>query len=53
MIYLMNLFLLSLMLVLASPQITFADFGADLLANITNFAHWIVYLADRFARGAG
>ena len=32
-IYLMNLLLLSVMLILASPQITFAGFGADLLAK--------------------
>jgi len=38
-IYLMNLLLLSIMLVLASAQITFADLGADLLTNIGHFAH--------------
>jgi hypothetical protein len=47
-IYLMNLMLLSVMLILASPQITFAAFGADLLTNIGNFSHWLVDLADRF-----
>jgi hypothetical protein len=41
-IYLMNLLLLSVMLILASPQITFSSFGADLLANLGNFAQWIV-----------
>jgi hypothetical protein len=46
-IYLMNLILLSVMLVLASTQITFADFGADLLTNISNFSHWIVDLFTR------
>jgi hypothetical protein len=51
-IYLMNLILLSVMLVLASPQITFAGFGADLLMNIGNFSHWVVDLFDRFTRGA-
>jgi hypothetical protein len=51
-IYLMNLFLLSVMLVLASSQITFATFGADLAANIGNFSHWIVDLVERFSRGA-
>jgi hypothetical protein len=40
--------LLSVMLILASPQITFAAFGADLLTNIGNFSHWLVDLADRF-----
>jgi len=51
-IYLMNLLLLSMLLVLASPQITFAAFGADLLANISNFAQWIVDLGQRFDPGA-
>jgi hypothetical protein len=43
-IYLMNLLLLSVMLILASPQITFASFGADLLANLGNFADWMIEL---------
>jgi hypothetical protein len=43
-IYLMNLLLLSVMLILASPQITFASFGADLLTNLSNFAQWMVEL---------
>ncbi|HXM73905.1 MAG TPA: hypothetical protein VN904_01420 [Chthoniobacterales bacterium] len=51
-IYLMNLLLLSVMLILASPQITFASFGADLLTNISNFSNWVVDLFDRFAQGA-
>jgi hypothetical protein len=51
-IYLMNLFLLSVMLVLASSQITFATFGADLATNIGNFSHWIVDLIERLSRGA-
>jgi hypothetical protein len=41
-IYLMNLLLLSAMLILASPQITFAAFGADLLTNLGNFANWLI-----------
>src|SRR6184192_2200620 len=49
-IYLMNLLLLSVMLVLASPEITFADFGADLLTNLSNFSQWIVNLSQGFAR---
>jgi len=51
-IYLMNLLLLSVMLILASPHITFAAFGADLLTNIGNFAQWIIDLGDRFNQGA-
>jgi hypothetical protein len=51
-IYLMNLLLLSIMLVLASPQISFADFGADLFINVTNFAHWIVDLSQHLVHAA-
>ena len=51
-IYFMNLVLLSVMLILASPQITFASFGTDLVANIANFSHWIVDLFKRFTLGA-
>jgi hypothetical protein len=40
-IYLMNLVLLSVMLVLASSRITFADFGRELGRNLEKFAHWI------------
>jgi hypothetical protein len=51
-IYLANLILLSVMLVLAARQITFADLGADLVTNITNFSHGVVDLFERFSRGA-
>jgi len=44
-IYLMNLLLLSVMLILASPHITFAGFGADLLTNLANFTQWIIELS--------
>jgi hypothetical protein len=40
-IYLSNLLLLCLMLVIASPKITFAGFGTDLLNNIGNFSEAI------------
>jgi hypothetical protein len=46
-IYLMNVLLLSVMLILASPQITFAGFGADLLTNLAGFARWIFDLFQR------
>jgi hypothetical protein len=49
-IYLMNLLLLSVMLILASPQITFAGFGTDLLANLGNFSTWLVDLFQQFVR---
>jgi hypothetical protein len=42
-IYLMNLLLLSIMLVLASSQITFADLGTDLLANVGHFGRWVSF----------
>jgi hypothetical protein len=48
-IYLMNLLLLSAMLIFASPEITFAAFGADLLTNLSNFSQWVFDLFDRFA----
>jgi hypothetical protein len=51
-IYLINLVLLSVMLVLAARQITFLAMGTDLLTNISDFSHWIVYLCERFNRGA-
>jgi len=51
-IYLMNLLLLSVMLILAARQMTFADFGADLITNIVNFSHRAVDLFERFNRGA-
>ena len=43
-IYLMNLFLLSTMLIVASPQITFASFSGDLVTNLGNFAQWLMQL---------
>ena len=43
-IYLMNLILLSVMIVLASSQITFASFGRDLLENTATFSHWLTHL---------
>jgi hypothetical protein len=43
-IYLMNLALLSVMLVLASSQITFADLGREFAANADKFARWVTSL---------
>jgi hypothetical protein len=40
-IYLMNLALLSVMLVLASSQITFADLGGEFIANADKFVYWL------------
>jgi hypothetical protein len=46
-IYLMNLALLSVMLVLASSQISFADLGRELIANVDKFAYWLSALFPR------
>jgi hypothetical protein len=43
-IYLMNLLLLSVMLVLASSQITFADLGKDFVVNADKFVRWLTTL---------
>lgn len=51
-IYLMNLLLLCAILILASPQTSFAGFGADLVRNASNFAQTVVGLGQRFHRGA-
>jgi hypothetical protein len=51
-IYLMNLILLSILLVVASPQISFADFGAEVGENATAALNGIGTLAERFVRGA-
>jgi len=40
-IFLMNLALLSVMLVLASSQITFSDLGREFVANAEKFTNWI------------
>src|SRR5438132_258618 len=50
-IYVMNLLLLSILLVIASPQITFASFGADLVENLRSFSEWVGGLMNHFTRG--
>ncbi|CAN5698608.1 hypothetical protein BH20VER1_BH20VER1_11570 [soil metagenome] len=52
-IYLMNLVLLSVMLVVASAQISFGDFATEIGANVGAVLDWMGGLFDRFARGAG
>jgi hypothetical protein len=51
-IYLMNLIVLSILLVLASKQITFADFGAEFGENVNRVLGFLGTLIDRFSRGA-
>jgi len=45
-IYLLNLLLLCAMLILASPHLTFASFGRDLVANIATFSQKIFDFAS-------
>ena len=45
-IYLINLILLSTLLIIASPHLTFASFGHDLMRNLENFSHALVKLAQ-------
>ncbi len=49
-IYGMNLILLSALLIIASPEITFASFGADLVANLRVFSEWLGGFMNQFAR---
>ena len=50
-IYLMNLVLLTVMLILASPQITLVGFGRDLLINLGGFAEWVGAVTNQFRQG--
>ncbi|MDQ2918907.1 MAG: hypothetical protein M3R10_03400 [Verrucomicrobiota bacterium] len=50
-IYLMNLILLSVMLIVASPHITFANFGAEIGENVGRFFDGLAALFERFAQG--
>ncbi len=50
-IYLMNLIVLSVMLVLASPNITFANFGNEVVRNVANFSHTVVTFFNRLSHG--
>lgn len=51
-IYLMNLVLLCVMLIIASPHISFASFGADLARNLAAFSQWVGDLVEKFVQGA-
>jgi hypothetical protein len=51
-IYLMNLTLLIVLLVVAARQVTFLALANDFIANTSNFAQWVVYACQRFARGS-
>jgi hypothetical protein len=49
-IYLINLVLLAAMLIIASPHLTFGDFGTDIVRNIANFSHAVVQFCETFSR---
>src|SRR5436305_2872955 len=51
-IYLLNLVLLCVMLIVASPHITFVSFANDLGINLGHFSQWVGDLADKFVQGA-
>jgi hypothetical protein len=46
-IYLMNLLVLTIFLILASPHITWIAFGADLSNGAMDFSAWICSLGRR------
>ena len=50
-IYLLNLALLVVMLVLASPQVTWAGFGRELLQNTMEFTVTLTLGVNRVVRG--
>lgn len=43
-IYLMNVLLLALFLIIATPKVSFGSFGRELLGNAETFAEWVVRL---------
>lgn len=49
-IYLMNLFVLSLLLILATPYVSFASFGRELLAQAQSFAAEVAWIFDALRR---
>lgn len=52
-IYLMNLLVLSVLLIVASPLISFLDFGLEFGENASRAVAWIGGLFAAFLRGAG
>ncbi len=52
-IYLIILLLLWVMLVVAARLVTFFALGLVFVSNAGDFSEWIVYLCERFMRGAG
>lgn len=52
-IYLMNLLVLSLLLILATPYVSFASFGRELLAHAATFAAEVAGFVAALVRAAG
>jgi hypothetical protein len=52
-IYLMNLLVLSLLLVLATPYVSFASFGRELLAHAATFASEAGRVSEALVRATG
>lgn len=48
-IYLMNLAVLTLFLIAASPEVTWVSFGGELLRNTMDFSEWVVSVAKAIA----
>jgi hypothetical protein len=49
-IYVLNLALLAVLLIIASPQVTWMGFGRELLQNAVNLTAWIMLRADHLLR---
>jgi hypothetical protein len=52
-IYLLNLLLLAVLLILASPQVTWVGFGRELLENAMDFTVQATLLLNHYLRAAG
>jgi hypothetical protein len=49
-IYLLNILILAVLLIIASPQISAISFGRELLHNAVNFTDWVEQLARQMIR---
>ncbi len=49
-IYLLNILILAVLLIIASPQISAVSFGRELLHNAVNFTDWVERLARQMIR---
>ena len=49
-IYVLNLALIATLLIIASPQVTWAGFGRELMQNAVNLTGWVTLQLNRFFR---